>query len=279
MLALGRFQGRDFVGNRHGWCFQFPKRNTQVRPLGQDHGPLDQIFELADITGPVILREGGHGLRWDCHDRLVHATRVLLCEVANEQGDVFRTAPQGRHDNRKHVEAVIEIAAKLFVGDQLGEIPVCGGHQANIHADGPRAPQPLEFLLLQNTKELGLQLKRDITDLVKEQRALVGQFKPADPLGDGAGEGTSLMAEQLAFEQPRRDRRTVNLDEGPLSTLTQIVDRTSNEFLASARLAHDQHSRVSRRDSLHLLQNAFQRCALPDDLSEVGFGADFVLQV
>jgi len=47
-----------------------------------------------------------------------------------------------------------------------------------------------------------LQLKRDIPDFVKEQRALVGQFKPADPLGDGAGEGASLMAEQLAFEQP-----------------------------------------------------------------------------
>src|SRR2546422_8406217 len=173
-----------------------------------------------------ILREGGHGLRWYCHDRLVHATRVLLCEVANEQGDVFRTVPQGRHDNRKHVEAVIEIAAKLFVGDQLGEIPVCGGHQANIHADGPRAPQPLEFLLLQNTNELGLQLKRDITDLVKEQRALVGQLQPADHLGDSAGERASVMAEQLAFEQPCRDRRTVNLDEGPLATRTQIVDRS-----------------------------------------------------
>src|SRR5207245_2919060 len=159
------------------------------------------------------------------------------------------------------------------------EIPVCGGHQANIHTDGPRAPQPLEFLLLQNTKELGLQLKRDITDLIKEQRALVGQFKPADPLGDGAGEGAYLMAEQLAFEQPCRDRRTVNLDEGPLATLTQIVDRASDEFLAGTSLALNQHGGVGRRDSFHLLQNTLQRCALPDDLFEVGFGSDLVLQV
>src|SRR5207245_6791377 len=73
VLALGCFQRRDFVGSGDGWRFQFPERNTQVRPRGEDHGPLDQIFELADVTGPVVLGERGHGIRWDCGDRPVHA--------------------------------------------------------------------------------------------------------------------------------------------------------------------------------------------------------------
>src|SRR2546422_7903243 len=57
----------------------------------------------------------------------------------------------------------------------------------------------------------------------------VGKFKPPDPLGDSACEGAPFMAEQLAFEQPRRDRRTVHFDEGPFATLTQIVDRADRK--------------------------------------------------
>jgi hypothetical protein len=45
-----------------------------------------------------------------------------------------------------------------------------------------------------------LQLRRNITDLVEEQRPIVRQFEPADFLGDGAGERALLMAEQLALQ-------------------------------------------------------------------------------
>ena len=53
-------------------------------------------------------------------------------------------------------------------------------------------------------KQLALQRKRDIADLVQEQGAAGGGAEEADAVCFGVGEGTAAMAEQLAFEQLRR---------------------------------------------------------------------------
>ena len=45
-----------------------------------------------------------------------------------------------------------------------------------------RAAQALELLLLQHAEQLGLQLRRDVADLVEEQRPLVRQLEAADLL-------------------------------------------------------------------------------------------------
>ena len=42
---------------------------------------------------------------------------------------------------------------------------------------------------LQNVKELGLDLGRNLADLIEEDGAAVGELEAADALGDGAGEG------------------------------------------------------------------------------------------
>ena len=47
-----------------------------------------------------------------------------------------------------------------------------------------RAAQALELLLLQDAQQLGLQRRRDVADLVEEQRAAVGQLEAADLLRD-----------------------------------------------------------------------------------------------
>ena len=87
------------------------------------------------------------------------------------------------------------------------------------------------------------------------------------------------MAEQLALEQARRDGGAVDLDERPPSAPTQVVNGTGDQLLAGARLAADEHGRVRRRDRLHLVQHAFQRRGLTDDVLEVVLGADLVLEV
>jgi hypothetical protein len=38
-----------------------------------------------------------------------------------------------------------------------------------VHADGPRAAHALEGLLLQHLQQLGLQLERQVPDLVEEE--------------------------------------------------------------------------------------------------------------
>jgi hypothetical protein len=60
------------------------------------------------------------------------------------------------------------------------------------------------------------------------------------------------MSKELTFEQVEGNRRTVQLDQGLAATGTRIVNRVSDEFLASAGLSLDEHSRVHRRNPLGL---------------------------
>ena len=126
---------------------------------------------------------------------------------------------------------------------------------------------------------LGCSSERDVADLVEEQRPLVGQLEAADLLGDGAGEGALLVAEQLALQQARGDGRAVQLDEGAVPPRAQLVQGAGDEFLARARLAANEHRGVGGGDGLDLLEHPAQGGTVADDLPEVVLGADLLLQV
>src|SRR6202011_3800887 len=99
------------------------------------------------------------------------------------------------------------------------------------------------------------QFRRDVADLVEEERPLVRQLEAADLLGDCTGEGVLLVAEQLAPQQPGGDGRAVELDEGALPAGAQVVQGTSDESLARARLAENEDGGVGGSDGLDLLQD------------------------
>ena len=86
-------------------------------------------------------------------------------------------------------------------------------HQPNVHFRRPRAPQALEFPLLQNAQQFGLQFQGDIPHFVQKQRPLVGQLQPAHLLGDRAGEGAPLVAKQFTLQQAAGNGRAVELDQ------------------------------------------------------------------
>ena len=77
-------------------------------------------------------------------------------------------------------------------------------------------------------------------------------FEAADLLRQGAGEGSSLVAEQLAFEQPGGNRGAVQADEGKIPPRTQAVDGARDQFLSGAGFAQDQHGGIGRRNHFHL---------------------------
>src|SRR5262245_43117319 len=105
------------------------------------------------------------------------------------------------------------------------------------------------------------------------------QLKSPDLLGNRASKGALFVAEQLAFQEPRRDGRAVELDESPVPPGTQVVKGASDQLLSSTRLAADEHRRTSRCNNLDLLQHPAQRGALANDLREVVFGASLLYQV
>jgi hypothetical protein len=74
---------------------------------------------------------------------------------------------------------------------------------------------PHEGAGLEHAQQLHLQVERHLGDLVEEQRAAVGALEEAQVLPVGAGEAALLVAEDLAFDQVRRDRAAVDREERP----------------------------------------------------------------
>src|SRR6266850_5497671 len=147
--------------------------------------------------------------------------------------NVLQALAQRRHRDGEHVQTIVEIDAKLSVFNHLAEVAMRGGDETDVRVYGSRAPQALEFLLLEHAQELRLQPRRNIADLIQKQRAVVGEFEPADPLCDSAGKSAALMAEQLAFQQVQRNGRAVQFYESMLAPLAEAVDGPGHKVFAS----------------------------------------------
>ena len=146
----------------------------------ENHGALDDVFELAHIAGPVIGRQRGHRRGRDRLNAFVQAARIFVHKVPHEEGNVVASLAQRRDHDGEDVQPVIEVAAKVFRGDHLRQVHVRGGDQAGIGMHGPGASQPLEGALLEHPQQLGLQLEGQIADLVEQQRAAMRQLEAAD---------------------------------------------------------------------------------------------------
>ena len=176
----------------------FGERNLQHRPARKNHCTLDQIFELTDISGPMVIRERRHSFAGNRVHVALHLPRILLGEVTHQHGNIFAALPQRRHLYRKNIQTVEQIAAKFPVRHHLHQITNGGRDEPDIYFSCARSTQsPLEFLFLQYPKKLRLKFQRDIADFVQEKRAPVRQLESADLLRDGPGESSALVTEEL----------------------------------------------------------------------------------
>jgi hypothetical protein len=91
----------------------------------------------------------------------------------------------------------------------------------------------------------------------------MGHLETSNLLRQGAGKGASLIAEQLAFQQPGGNGRAVQRDEGKILARTQAVDGARDQFLPCAGFPENQNRRIRRRNHLRLLQSPLQSRAAP----------------
>src|SRR5207248_285856 len=106
------------------------------------------------------------------------------------------------------------------------------------HVDARRllVAHALELALLEHAQELGLELDRDLADLVEEERPAVRELEAAEPILDRPGEGALHVAEELALEELPRNRAAIHLDERSVAPRAPVVDRACDELLARAGL-------------------------------------------
>ena len=87
-------------------------------------------------------------------------------------------------------------------------------HQAEVGVAPQVAAQPLVAALLHRPQKVGLQVQRQLADLIEKQHALVRQAKRAFARGNSVGEGTSLVTKQDAFNQIERYGGAVERPKG-----------------------------------------------------------------
>jgi hypothetical protein len=71
-------------------------------PTGHDHHALDTIFQLADITRPVIAHNQVHGGCRDLEGLTILGIEALQ-EVPNQEGNIFLTLTQRWQHDGHHV--------------------------------------------------------------------------------------------------------------------------------------------------------------------------------
>src|SRR5262249_32969525 len=149
--------------------------------------------------------------------------------------------------------------------DHFREVPAGSRDHTHIHGYGPATANALEFLLLQYTQQLRLKFRRDVTNFVQEESALICRFKPADPMRDGTGKCALLVAKQFAFKQPSRYRGAVHFDEWLVFPRTKLVNGSRNKLLSRTGFAENNYAGIHWGHYCHLSQDLPQRSALADN--------------
>src|SRR5262245_17724603 len=108
------------------------------------------------------------------------------------------------------------------LADHLGEVAVRRDDQADVDLDRSRAAEAFELPLLEHAEKLRLELEGKFSHLVQKERPAVGELEATDLLSNGSGEGASLVAEEVALEEGRREGGTVDLDDGPFAPPTPV---------------------------------------------------------
>ena len=131
------------------------------------------------------------------------------------------------------------------------------GQHADVDLDcGSLVPSGSIVPSCKHAQQLGLRQRRNLADLVEEQRAAVRRLEAALAPLDGAGEGAGLVPEQLGLEQRLGERGAVDGHEGAVAPRAAARGAAGHQLLAGAGLAGDQHGRVALRDGVDASRGA-----------------------
>src|SRR5688572_15329851 len=125
------------------------------------------------------------------------------------------------HVDLDRVEPVVEVFAERTGADHRVEVGVRRADDAHLHLALFVRAEPLEASGLEYAQELHLAVRREVADLVEEERAAVGGFELALACTRRAGVRADFCAEQLRFEELGWERTAVERDE------RAVLDRKS----------------------------------------------------
>src|ERR1700733_2122258 len=109
-----------------------------------------------------------HGHSGNRFDLPLHAAAVLLRKVADQERNVSGTFAQRWDADRKYVQAIVQVAAKLAILHHCFEITIGRRYQPHIDLFRSVAAQLFKLTFLQSAQELRLDLDRYISYFVEK---------------------------------------------------------------------------------------------------------------
>jgi hypothetical protein len=79
----------------------------------------------------------------------------------------------------KDTEPVKQVQPECAGVHRRSQIAVCRREHTDVYGDWLSAAYPLKFALLKNAQEGDLRLRRDVANLIEEDRSSICLFKPA----------------------------------------------------------------------------------------------------
>ena len=98
-------------------------------------------------------------------------------EVLGDLREIADAGAEGRHLEGDPAEAIVEVLAELAALDHRLEVAVRRADHADVRPDGLGAADALERLLLEDPEQGHLGARRDVADLVEEERSALGQLE------------------------------------------------------------------------------------------------------
>ncbi len=262
--------------SREGIRSVVPPRHGGHRELGradlllarEQHGALDHVAELPNVSGPVIPGDLPLPALREMHGSPQLAGDTLHEEAREENRIPFASA-EGRDLQGHHVEPVVEVLAEatlLYLGDQLA---IGRGEDPDVHRNVARPAHPTHDLRVEELEELRLEGQGKLADLIQEDRAALGRFEESDTGRRRVREGSPLVPEELALQELARNRGAVHLHERTLLPRALAMNGPREELLPDSGFPEDQDRRgAGLRDAAGKVHRLLQGDALPDDALE-----------
>ena len=164
--------------------------------LGEDHGALDGVLELAHVARPRVLEQELARLRVEAPRlRVPEAGVVARDEVVDEQAHVLARDRAAAGCGWEDVDAVEEVLAEAPGLRRRRPRSRCVAAMMRtstlMSLVSPRRRMCSSW---SDAQELHLQVERQLADLVEEERAAVGLLEEAAAVGRGVGEGALACA-------------------------------------------------------------------------------------
>ncbi len=188
---------------------------------------------------------------------------ILLSEPLQkhlrQRHNIFLSLPECRQGDMNGIDAIIQILPEPAFTHQLLQIHIGSANQADI--DGLRliAAHPYDAPVLNSTKQLRLQVQRNIADFIQEQRPAIGLLELANVVCMSIGECALHVAEQLTFKEGFRNGTRINGHHRLAAPEAMCVYLPRQHILACAVLAGNQHRGIGRCNLIQRFTDGFHR--------------------